>query len=134
MRVDGRIERMGEVALARLEGGIGDIGDPGDPGAPGERPGERALDRTDGDGISGRLQWHDTEDGRLIGRFGWKGDAPTIVHQVTAAFADDMGFVAGVPKRGAHFCLGNPPLQGPIASTGRLSGQREWLWWAAGGR
>ena len=35
-------------------------------------------DDDDGDGISGRIQWLDTEDGHQIGRFGWKGDAPTV--------------------------------------------------------
>lgn len=50
----------------------------------------------DRDGISGRLQWRvdaDTGD-TLIGRFGWKGDAPTIRHQTAGAFNGDLGITS----------------------------------------
>ena len=53
-------------------------------------------DDLDGDGISGRLQWEETEDGRLPGRFGWKGDAPTVELQVGRAFAGDLGLTSRV--------------------------------------
>lgn len=50
-------------------------------------------DDDDGDGISGRIQRHG--DGSL-GRFGWKGDAPDIAHQVAGAFAGDMGLTSRI--------------------------------------
>ena len=53
-------------------------------------------DDLDGDGISGRLQWEDTEDGLLPGRFGWKGDSPTVELQVGRAFAGDLGLTSRV--------------------------------------
>lgn len=51
-------------------------------------------DDADGDGVSGRIQWLDTPEGRVIGRFGWKGDAPTVERQVAGAFAGDMGLTS----------------------------------------
>jgi CxxC motif-containing protein (DUF1111 family) len=48
-------------------------------------------DDEDADGISGRLQWHRREGERVVGRFGWKGDAPSVDVQVAGAFAGDMG-------------------------------------------
>jgi CxxC motif-containing protein (DUF1111 family) len=51
-------------------------------------------DDLDGDGISGRLQWHDVDGTQMVGRFGWKGDTPTIAHQVAGAFAGDMGLTS----------------------------------------
>jgi len=53
-------------------------------------------DDLDGDGISGRVQWHDTDAGRRIGRFGWKADAPDIDVQVANAFAGDMGLTSAL--------------------------------------
>ena len=50
----------------------------------------------DGDGISGKVQWHDSESGKIPGRFGWKADAPTIEIQVANAFADDMGLTSAL--------------------------------------
>ena len=51
---------------------------------------------SDRDGISGRIQWReDAGSGELLpGRFGWKGDAPTIEHQVAAAFNGDLGITS----------------------------------------
>lgn len=51
-------------------------------------------DDVDGDGISGRLQWHEVDGARVPGRFGWKGDAPDVAHQVAGAFAGDMGLTS----------------------------------------
>ncbi|MCC6619772.1 MAG: c-type cytochrome [Deltaproteobacteria bacterium] len=50
-------------------------------------------DDADGDGISGRPNLvPDPRSGRtMIGRFGWKGDAPTIEAQTAGAFLGDMG-------------------------------------------
>ncbi len=51
-------------------------------------------DDADGDGISGRIQRVSTDQGQLVGRFGWKGDAPGVDHQVAGAFASDMGLTS----------------------------------------
>ena len=53
-------------------------------------------DDMDSDGISGRIHWHITDDGLLPGRFGWKGDAPTIEIQVSNAFSGDMGLTSEI--------------------------------------
>ena len=55
-------------------------------------------DDTDGDGISGRLQWRDDArtGARMPGRFGWKGDAPTVEHQVAGAFRGDLGITSSL--------------------------------------
>lgn len=49
-----------------------------------------------GDGISGRLQWsEDPDSGQFLpGRFGWKGEATTVLHQVAAAFNGDVGITS----------------------------------------
>lgn len=49
-------------------------------------------DDADGDGISGRRQLH----GEDLGRFGWKGDAIDVEHQVAGAFSGDMGLTSRV--------------------------------------
>lgn len=50
----------------------------------------------DGDGISGRVQWRESADGSVLpGRFGWKGDAPTVRDQVAGAFNGDLGITSG---------------------------------------
>ena len=48
----------------------------------------------DGDGVSGRIQELPGPEGAVIGRFGWKGDAPTVAEQVAGAFAGDMGLTS----------------------------------------
>ncbi len=50
-------------------------------------------DDADGDGISGRVNrvWDATAEAHVIGRFGWKGDAPSVRQQVAGAFLGDMG-------------------------------------------
>ena len=47
----------------------------------------------DGDGISGRpsIVWSFAEDRPMLGRFGWKAGAPTVLEQSAAAFAGDIG-------------------------------------------
>ena len=47
----------------------------------------------DGDGISGRIQRLDSGE---IGRFGWKGDAPSVEEQVAGAFVGDMGLTSAL--------------------------------------
>jgi CxxC motif-containing protein (DUF1111 family) len=50
---------------------------------------------SDGDGISGRPQLRVNAAGdELLGRFGWKGDAPGIPEQVAGAFAGDLGLTS----------------------------------------
>lgn len=54
-------------------------------------------DDADGDGISGRAQWSVDELGEVqLGRFGWKGDAATLLVQSAAAFAGDLGLTTWV--------------------------------------
>jgi len=55
-------------------------------------------DDADGDGISGRAQYvTDPRTGELaLGRFGWKGDAPTVEAQSAGAFHGDMGLTTSL--------------------------------------
>jgi CxxC motif-containing protein (DUF1111 family) len=57
-------------------------------------------DDTDGDGISGRMNWAwdaATPPGKMsIGRFGWKATAPSTVHQTAGAALGDMGLTSTV--------------------------------------
>lgn len=48
----------------------------------------------DGDGISGRIQRVSFNGQVEVGRFGWKGDAANVEHQVAAAFSGDMGLTS----------------------------------------
>lgn len=50
-------------------------------------------DDSDGDGISGRPSWlpDPVTGGKVLGRFGWKGEAPTVRAQSAGAFAGDIG-------------------------------------------
>ena len=52
----------------------------------------------DGDGVSGRVQRHvDPRTGApMIGRFGWKGDAPTVEAQAAGAFNGDLGLTTAL--------------------------------------
>lgn len=52
----------------------------------------------DGDGISGRAnRVIDPIDGKsVIGRFTWKASAPSVRHQVAAAFHNDMGLTTSI--------------------------------------
>ncbi|MEM9468218.1 MAG: di-heme oxidoredictase family protein [Actinomycetota bacterium] len=48
-------------------------------------------DDADGDGISGEVQWVPVGDELVIGRHGWKAEAPDLVHQSAGALAEDIG-------------------------------------------
>jgi len=48
-------------------------------------------DDTDGDGISGTIQWVPDGDTVRIGRHGWKAENADLLHQTAGALADDMG-------------------------------------------
>ncbi len=53
-------------------------------------------DDTDGDGISGRpnLVWDLRRGMPVVGRFGWKANAPTIEQQAAGAFVGDIGITS----------------------------------------
>lgn len=50
----------------------------------------------DGDGISGKPNYtYDAKSGQtMIGRFGWKAEAPTLDQQVAGAYNEDMGITS----------------------------------------
>jgi len=52
----------------------------------------------DSDGISGRLQraWDPITETRVVGRFGWKSEQPTVHHQTAGAFLGDMGLTSSL--------------------------------------
>lgn len=52
----------------------------------------------DGDGISGRPNYviEATTGNRLLGRFGWKANVPTVEQQVAGAFLGDIGITSDV--------------------------------------
>ena len=53
-------------------------------------------DDADGDGISGRpnLVWDLRRGAPVVGRFGWKANAPTIEQQAAGAFLGDIGITS----------------------------------------
>jgi len=51
-------------------------------------------DDLDGDGISGRINYVDSDEGLVAGRFGWRAESPTIIHQSASAFLGDMGLTS----------------------------------------
>ncbi|MEE2787056.1 MAG: di-heme oxidoredictase family protein [Myxococcota bacterium] len=51
-------------------------------------------DDRNGDGISGRIQWHIVDGQRTVGRFGWKAETTSVEQQVAEAFAGDMGLTS----------------------------------------
>ena len=54
-------------------------------------------DDTDGDGISGEVQWVPSADGTFrVGRHGWKAENADLLHQVAGALAEDMGISTSV--------------------------------------
>jgi CxxC motif-containing protein (DUF1111 family) len=59
-------------------------------------------DDADGDGISGKIQrvWDAGASARVIGRFGWKAEQPTVRKQSAGAFLGDIGITsAGLPDQ-----------------------------------
>jgi CxxC motif-containing protein (DUF1111 family) len=63
-------------------------------------------DDADGDGISGRPQvvWSDVHDRPILGRFGLKAGAPTVLEQSADAFAGDMGLSTPLHPAGSGDC------------------------------
>jgi CxxC motif-containing protein (DUF1111 family) len=54
-------------------------------------------DDTDGDGISGRVNWLPGTDGSMVvGRFGWKANVATVRQQNAGAFHGDIGITSSV--------------------------------------
>lgn len=53
-------------------------------------------DDRDGDGISGEIAhvWDALAGEMAIGRFGWKAEQPTVLHQSAGAFVGDMGITS----------------------------------------
>jgi len=49
-----------------------------------------------GDGISGKpnIVWDDKQQKMMLGRFGWKCEAPTLDQQVAGAYNEDMGITS----------------------------------------
>jgi len=56
------------------------------------------ADDTDGDGISGRPNdvWDVQRQKRVLGRFGWKANQPTLRQQIAAAFVGDIGITSSL--------------------------------------
>jgi CxxC motif-containing protein (DUF1111 family) len=60
-------------------------------------------DDGDGDGISGRPNWITADSGeRILGRFGWKANVPSLAEQAAAAFVEDIGITN--PRHGDETC------------------------------
>ena len=65
----------------------------------------------DGDGISGRPSWlaPGADDAPVLGRFGWKAQAPTVRAQAAAAFATDIGISTPDDMRRHGDCTARQP-------------------------
>ena len=55
-------------------------------------------DDLDGDGISGRpnMVWHVQRQADVLGRFGWKANAPNVLQQAAGAFHGDIGITSSL--------------------------------------
>ncbi|MEM9202959.1 MAG: di-heme oxidoredictase family protein [Actinomycetota bacterium] len=53
-------------------------------------------DDSDGDGISGEVQWVTVDGETRLGRHGWKAETPDLVRQSAGALAEDMGIGTSV--------------------------------------
>lgn len=56
------------------------------------------------DGISGKANygWDASKKSMMIGRFGWKSEAPTLAHQIAGAYNEDMGITSYVMPVESH--------------------------------
>ena len=74
-------------------------------------------DDADGDGISGRAQivWSFVNEAPMLGRFGWKAGAPTVLEQSAAAFSGDIGISTPIFAGPAGDCTQAQPqcMAGP---------------------
>jgi CxxC motif-containing protein (DUF1111 family) len=59
----------------------------------------------DGDGISGKpnYTWDNKRQKMMIGRFGWKAEAPTLDQQTAGAYNEDMGITSYLMKRESSY-------------------------------
>jgi CxxC motif-containing protein (DUF1111 family) len=80
-------------------------------------------DDRDGDGISGRPNYLlDPESGkRLIGRFGWKANAPTLRSQTADALLNDMGLTSPVVPEENHTAMQQSVARFPSGGRPELS-------------
>jgi CxxC motif-containing protein (DUF1111 family) len=80
-------------------------------------------DDRDGDGISGRPNYlRDPESGqRLIGRFGWKANAPTLRSQTADALLNDMGLTSPVVPEENHTTMQQSVARFPSGGRPELS-------------
>lgn len=78
----------------------------------------------DGDGISGRanMVWSLEHNRRMLGRFGWKAGAPTVLQQSAEAAAGDMGLGSYMLAKPAGDCTGKQArcLAGPHGGSKRF--------------
>jgi CxxC motif-containing protein (DUF1111 family) len=82
-------------------------------------------DDKDGDGISGKAQrvWSLEEDRVMLGRFGYKGGAPSLSQQAAMAFNGDIGISSPLIPHDAGDCTSKEPVclgapQGSDPATG----------------
>ncbi len=80
-------------------------------------------DDRDGDGISGRLnRIPDPESGGiLVGRFGWKANAPTLRRQTAEALVQDMGLTSPAAPVENHTAQQHAALSFPSGGNPELS-------------
>lgn len=84
-------------------------------------------DDLDGDGISGRASrvWSLEHNRFMIGRFGWKAGAPTVLQQSAEAAAGDMGLGSIMVPKAAGDCTERQPtcLAAPHGGTAKAPGE-----------
>lgn len=88
--------------------------------------GEDPDDR-DGDGISGRANrvWSIEHNKLMLGRFGWKAGAPTVLQQTAEAAAGDMGLGSVLVPKPSGDCTERQPtcLAAPHGGTAKAPGE-----------
>jgi CxxC motif-containing protein (DUF1111 family) len=82
-------------------------------------------DDADGDGISGRVNmvWDAGSQTMSEGRFGWKANAPSLVHQNAGAALGDMGITTPVNR--ADLCTEGQSACVAAAAAANLTGEPE---------